>query len=716
MVQSGRHLLRAAAAVLSARRLVHLLWSFAILVAFSVAAQAGPFTCSGSVYQVQSGQLKIFDPLTSTYVNIGAATSNYNAAGFSTLDNYAYAMQSNNLIRINSDGSVNVLFAIGSTSNAGDMDTSGNLVIKNSTTSLKKINITTGAQTTVTLTGTALNAADIAWAQSGATQYMIGFENSGFISVVNLTTNVVTSTAVSGLPATTGYGASWRDSAGRIFTFNNTTGIIYEVTNYLTASPVAVQVAVGIPSGNNDGFSCPTAPFPNLPPLAFNDPFTTAFNTAVSGNVISNNGNGLDRDPEGTAITVTTTPIVGPTNGSVVLAANGAFTYTPSSAFFGVDTFTYRITDASGLTATAVVTITVSPPIANLVTVKTRLSATGTPSVGGTVQYQIKVTNSGPDAVPNPSLTDSLPAGLTYTANTVTQGSYVPGTGVWTIGALANGATATLTLSGTVNSGQEGQTITNNTTRASGGQTDPTTTGDDLTETVVVTLASHSIVKTQSSGPNPVTAVGQTLGYTITVDNIGNVALSSVVVTDQLLLGAAARTLTTGPTRTSGDTNSNNIMETTEVWVYAATYVVTQADLNATGSFSNTATVSSAQTGAVVTTAVTTPVTRTPRLTIVKTADTPGPVNLNTLITYTYMVSNTGNVTINNVSVNDVHNGTGTPHPIPDLETLTTDAAPTGDSTDVTSTDVLWSTLAPGDTVRFRGTYTVTQADIDTLQ
>ena len=66
------------------------------------------------------------------------------------------------------------------------------------------------------------------------------------------------------------------------------------------------------------------------------------------------------------------------------------------------------------------------------------------------------------------SLADLLPAGLTATAvnGTVTQGSYDPATGIFTIGSLASGATATLTLEGTVDVGEGGNTITNVTTAA----------------------------------------------------------------------------------------------------------------------------------------------------------------------------------------------------------------------------------------------------------
>jgi large repetitive protein len=84
------------------------------------------------------------------------------------------------------------------------------------------------------------------------------------------------------------------------------------------------------------------------------------------------------------------------------------------------------------------------------------------------------------------------------------------------------------------------------------------------------------------------------------------------------------------------------------------------------------------------------------------------------VITYTYKVTNNGNVTLTNITLNDVHNAAG-PAPVPGSETLT-DLPPLGDSTDVTPANGVWSTLAPGDTVTFTATYTVQQSDVDNLQ
>lgn len=86
-----------------------------------------------------------------------------------------------------------------------------------------------------------------------------------------------------------------------------------------------------------------------------------------------------------------------------------------------------------------------------------------------------------------------------------------------------------------------------------------------------------------------------------------------------------------------------------------------------------------------------------------------------TLVTYTYTVRNSGNQTLTNVSLNDVHSGSG-PTPVPGNEALTTDAGVANDSTDGAANDGVWSMLAPGDVITLTSTYIVTQSDVDTQQ
>jgi hypothetical protein len=97
-------------------------------------------------------------------------------------------------------------------------------------------------------------------------------------------------------------------------------------------------------------------PTPDVP-VAGADAFATDEDTALvvaAPGVIDN-----DYDDDGDVLTVAPTPVVGPSNGTLTLAIDGAFTYTPNTGFVGVDSFTYQVDDSTGLTANATVTITV---------------------------------------------------------------------------------------------------------------------------------------------------------------------------------------------------------------------------------------------------------------------------------------------------------------------------------------------------------------------
>jgi len=97
-------------------------------------------------------------------------------------------------------------------------------------------------------------------------------------------------------------------------------------------------------------------------PVAGNDSYSTPQDTQLdvsAPGVLANDG-----DQDGNTITLETTPVTPPANGSVSLAADGSFTYTPTSGFTGTDSFTYRIDDGTGRSADGTVTISVlaSPP------------------------------------------------------------------------------------------------------------------------------------------------------------------------------------------------------------------------------------------------------------------------------------------------------------------------------------------------------------------
>jgi large repetitive protein len=107
--------------------------------------------------------------------------------------------------------------------------------------------------------------------------------------------------------------------------------------------------------------------------------------------------------------------------------------------------------------------------------------------------------------------------------------------------------------------------------------------------------------------------------------------------------------------------------------------------------------------------------TAAPSMLVTKTASPNTNLSAGQVITYTYTVKNTGNVSLKNINLTDVHNAIGAA-PVPGSEIVTSDVPPLNDSSDVTPGNGVWSILAPGDTVTFTATYIVQQSDVDTLQ
>ena len=78
------------------------------------------------------------------------------------------------------------------------------------------------------------------------------------------------------------------------------------------------------------------------------------------------------------------------------------------------------------------------------------------PGEGAQVNFQLTVTNNGPNPATSVQVMDLIPSGLTFSDATATSGAYDDGTGVWDIGDLAVGASVGLTLSVTTDLGTAG--------------------------------------------------------------------------------------------------------------------------------------------------------------------------------------------------------------------------------------------------------------------
>ncbi len=94
----------------------------------------------------------------------------------------------------------------------------------------------------------------------------------------------------------------------------------------------------------------------NRAPAAANDAYSVS-----QGSTLSVAAPGIlfnDVDPDGDPITASL--LTSTANGALTFGANGGFTYKPTDAFSGADTFTYQARDASLASAAATVTITVN--------------------------------------------------------------------------------------------------------------------------------------------------------------------------------------------------------------------------------------------------------------------------------------------------------------------------------------------------------------------
>ncbi|MEM8541669.1 MAG: hypothetical protein AAGF25_12010, partial [Pseudomonadota bacterium] len=205
-----------------------------------------------------------------------------------------------------------------------------------------------------------------------------------------------------------------------------------------------------------------------------------------------------------------------------------------------------------------------------------------------------------------------------------------------------------------------------------------------------------------------------TLNYTINISNTGDTALINPVLIDTIVQDGNTLSLTSAPSLQSAtDADSDGEVDPGETWQYLASYLVTQSNLDNGNDIVNTASFNADDVSPqddVATTTLDTNIS----LTISKVADDTTQVIAGQTINYTYVVTNNGNQTVNDVVVLDSHNGNGVA-PVPQIEMLTADAAPGGDSTD-SGTDEIWDVLAPGDEVTFSSSYIVTQQDVDTLQ
>jgi uncharacterized repeat protein (TIGR01451 family)/gliding motility-associated-like protein len=331
----------------------------------------------------------------------------------------------------------------------------------------------------------------------------------------------------------------------------------------------------------------------------------------------------------------------------------------------------------------------------------------GKAKVGETVTYTFKVENTGNVTVSDIKITDPK---VTVTGGPIT---LAPGA------SDATTFTATYTLTqadldaGQVNNlatatgkDPKGNPVTD--TSENGNPVDPDhpapPTCTDCTVTPVPQTGSIRLIKTgtfKDANGDGKAQVGETVTYTFKVENTGNVTVSDITITDPKVI------ITGGPITLAPGTNDAS--------TFTATYILTQADLDA-GQVNNLATATgkdpkgnpvtdTSENGNPVdpnhpapptcTDCTVTPIPQTGSIRLTKTgtfkdANGDGKAQVGETVTYTFKVENTGNVTVSDIKITDPK--------------VTVTGGPI--------------TLAPGasDATTFTATYTLTQADLDAGQ
>ncbi len=152
--------------------------------------------------------------------------------------------------------------------------------------------------------------------------------------------------------------------------------------------------------------------------------------------------------------------------------------------------------------------------------------------VGGTLVYTVSITNNGPSDASGVVITNFLPPSATYLSSTISQGSISAGAGLWTIGTLLSGNTATATI--TVVPTAEGTLFASSTAQASQLDSIPA----NNTATLLVPVGpSADLAIGLADFPNPA-VVSSNVTYLISVTNLGPSAATAVNVNQFLPIGA----------------------------------------------------------------------------------------------------------------------------------------------------------------------------------
>ncbi|WP_172805237.1 DUF7507 domain-containing protein [Aquiflexum balticum] len=310
----------------------------------------------------------------------------------------------------------------------------------------------------------------------------------------------------------------------------------------------------------------------------------------------------------------------------------------------GLAAGTYIATVTDAFNCQKSVTINLTSPEPNISLVKSGVyedtNGDGLQNAGDRINYTFLVTNTGNFPLSNVLVSDPL---IILTGNTFP---------------LPVGESNNVAFSGTYTLTQldiENGFFTNSASVIADAGNVKVNATDSHTENFTQ-LPSLIVEKNQIGGPNPVTAAGQELTYQITVENTGNVNISNVVTTDFLPGSSSGIVLNV----VNGDNQNPGILDVGEIWVYSIDYNVEQNVFDTGDNLVNVVNVNSTQVPGPTVASAITPTVLSPALSIAKSVTETTFAAPGDELNYTITVSNTGNTTLENISVADPLTGLNT--------------------------------------------------------
>jgi uncharacterized repeat protein (TIGR01451 family) len=214
-------------------------------------------------------------------------------------------------------------------------------------------------------------------------------------------------------------------------------------------------------------------------------------------------------------------------------------------------------------------------------------ASTTIPVVGANFQLAITVSNLGPLGVTSATVSDLLPAGLQFVSAAPSQGTYNASSGLWTVGALANGASAQLSLTVT---GTTVGAVVNTATITASVPNDPNAANNAASVSLAVQASAAADLSIAQTASTTTPVVGANLQLTVTVSNLGPLGATSATVSD--VLPAGLQLVSSSPSQGSYSSS-------TGIWTLGPVANGVSAQLSftttatTTGSLVNTATIAS---------------------------------------------------------------------------------------------------------------------------